>query len=256
MEKFIKNLARDAGKILRDGFRTELKISYKVASWDIVTQYDTKSEKYIIGRILSKYPRHGIMGEESGHIIKKNSFWVIDPLDGTRAFSRGMPQFSVSIAFVHNNQIKLGAVYDPMRDEMFFAEDKKGAFLNDQKITVSQAPDFRFAAAAMIMGTHKSTIKDKKFLYNDFVIKYSLWNSKLESAALMAAYTAAGRYDLAVMLHLSPWDYDAGALLLKESGAKVTDLKGKSFRWDFENLLAANPKMHRQALKVLKHYPS
>lgn len=256
MERFIKNLSRGAGAILREGFRKKFKISYKTSIWDVVTEYDLASEKMIMQKIKKRFPDHGIISEENGQYFhKRKNLWVIDPLDGTHAFSRGLAQFSVSVAFVHNSQIKFGAVYDPIRDELFFAHAKGGATLNGRKISVSPEKELRFATLAMILGTGESTIREKKFFYNDFIVKYSLWNSKLESAALTLAYVACGRYDMVVLKHLSPWDNAAGGFIISEAGGKVTDDQGRPHKWNFTDIAAASPGLHKQMIKVLQHGP-
>src|SRR3989338_7275566 len=145
MERFIKNLAKGAGAIVREGFRTKLKISIKDTPWDLLTEYDLASEKYIIDRIAKKFPNHGILGEESGQIRSGKHLWIIDPIDGTTAFTRGIAQFAVVISFVKNNNIEMSVVYDPIADELFFAKRGKGAFLNGKKITVSGKSDLDHA---------------------------------------------------------------------------------------------------------------
>lgn len=252
MEQFIKNLARGAGAILRDGFRTKFKIGYKNNNtWDLVTEYDLASEKYLIDRILKKYPTHGILSEESGHIIKNHNFWVLDPLDGTSSFSRGLTGFCVSIAFVSNNKIVLSAVYDPIEDELFFAKAKKGATLNGKKILIPNADDLNFSGISLQVASGRTDAKDRRKVYN-MVTKYQLWPLNTGSAALSSSYVACGRYHCVVSKLLSPWDYCGSALILKEAGAKVTDFEGKPFRWNSDGMISASPALHKQIMVALK----
>lgn len=253
MERFIKNLARGAGRILRDGFRTEFEFKQKSASYDLVTEFDLAAERFIIDKIQKKYPRHGIIGEESGHVKKRKNFWLIDPLDGTHSFCRGLPHFCTSIAYVHNNKLKVGAVYAPVMDELYLGQAGKGASLNGKKISVSKTAELKYSIISPILGTARTTLAERALIYNKIVVKNWLWMEKIGSAALTLAYTAAGRYDIVLCRHLSPWDYAAGALILEEAGGKVTDLKGAKYRWDGEDILGANPKLHAELLDQIKH---
>lgn len=252
MEKFIKNLAKGAGAILREGFRKKLRLKFKQDFWDVVTQYDLASEDFLVGKIKARYPNHGIISEEGGGgaMTKKKEFWLIDPLDGTRAFSRGLSHFCVSIAFVSRGELKYGAVYAPMDDELFFGQRHKGAFLNNKSISVTKTDSLKYATIALIMGTARTSYKENIFVY-DAVLKNKLWPSNVESAALSAVYPAAGRYDIYISKGLYPWDYSAAALILREAGAKVTDFEGRSYQWDSESIMAANPVLHKKIMATL-----
>lgn len=251
METFIKKIALGAGKILRDGFKKEMTIKTKAAAWDIVTQFDFASEKFLIAEIHKKYPDHGIVAEESGYSEKKKDFWVIDPLDGTRAFARGVPRFCVSIAFVHNHNIVLGAIYAPMTDELFFAQKGKGSFMNDKKIKVSNVKSLDNCWGAANYGSLKTSKSDKNKISN-IMYKYNIWELGSESAALAESYTAMGGSDFYVSFNLWPWDYSAASLVMSEAGAKVTDAQGKKYRWNSGSILAANPVLHKQVMKEFK----
>lgn len=254
MDQFIKNLARGAGQILKNGFRTKFKINEKSAFWDVVTEFDLAAEKYVIDKIKKKYPTHAFVSEESGYIGKAKNFWVIDPLDGTRAFSKGIAQFAVSIAFVSGRTVEYGVIYDPIADELFFAKRGNGAFLQNKRIKIADPGKLQFATIAMIMGTGKTPPGERMYYYENLVVKNSLWLSKLDSAALTMAYTACGRYDFSVIKYLSPWDNAAGALILREAGAKVTDSRGKVYRWESEDVVAGAPKIHREVMNIIKSY--
>ncbi|MDP3741489.1 MAG: inositol monophosphatase family protein [bacterium] len=247
MEKFIKSLARGAGKILREGFRTKFKINHKSAPWDVVTEFDLASEKFIMDKIRKKFPTHGIMSEESGLVIKAKNMWVIDPLDGTRGFSRGLPQYSVSIAFVENNTIKLGAIYDPSHDELFYAKNKKGAFLNNKRIKVHHALELDHTLASLHIAFHNPV---RSRVYKN-AVEQNIFPVNLTSIALSAAQVAAGRIETIISAGLNPWDYCAAAIILKEAGAKVTDLKGQPYRWDSKEMVAGNPVIHKKLIKLV-----
>lgn len=254
METFIKNLAKGAGAILREGFRKETKTTQKSEYfWDIVTEYDLAAEKFIIEKIQKKRPHDGILTEENTNLSesKKKHFWVVDPLDGTHAFVKGLAQFSVSIAFISNKELKFGAVYDPVAQELFFAEKGRGAKLDGKKIKVSPREDLIFSMTALIMGSAKTSKRERKAFY-DVVLEHGFWLSRMESTALSGGYTAAGRYDIFASKNLAPWDYAAAGLILQEAGAKVTDFEGKPYRWNSSSIVAANPVLHKKLLRELK----
>lgn len=252
MENFIKNLARGAGKILREGFRTKFKINHKTASWDVVTEYDLAAEKFIIEKIKRRYPGHGILSEETGSSGKKENLWVIDPLDGTLAFTRGFAQFCTSISFLQKGKIKLAAVYDPVADELFFAKKGKGTYLNNGKVRIHEPNSLEFSNISMFLGWTVTTDSQKKFIYENLVIKRKLWRVGGTSASLSCAYVACGRFDTLMSMNLPVWDHCAGALLMQEAGAKVTDFKGRAFKWGSPFLIAASPNIHGEIVKVLR----
>ncbi len=235
---------------MREGFGTEFKVNHKLGYWDLVTEYDLASEKFIIDRIRRRFPGHGVLSEEMGQIGSRKNIWVIDPLDGTIPFSRGYAQFGVSIGFASNNIIKHGVVYDPVLDELFYAQKGKGAYLNGKRIRIFEPEALHFANAYFVLGTGMASDHQRRYFYNKLVIPYQLWRAGVLAATLSLAHTAAGRLDLAIS-YLPPWDNCAGALLLKEAGAKVTDFKGRPYRWDGEELVAASPKIHGEIIKVL-----
>jgi len=252
VEAFIKNLAKGAGAILRDGFRTKFKVRYKNGEkWSWVTKYDLLAEKYIIQRIRKKFPNHGILSEESGHIIKRDHFWVVDPLDGTVPFSKGAAGFAVSLAFVRNNKLEYGAVYDPMDDEMFFGKEGHEATLNGQKIRPAQASSLDFLNISFQPGSARSTNKEIKKMFS-MLAEHRQWPVNVGSAALALCYVAAGRYDACVSTYLSPWDYAGGATIIEAAGGKVTDFLGRPYRWDSESLVAANPAVQKKIIAELK----
>lgn len=256
MESFIKNLARGAGAILREGFTKEKDVKNKTESWDLVTKYDVLVEQFIIGKIKKKFPGHGILAEESGHTVKKNNFWVIDPLDGTHAFIKGTPQFSTTFAFVSNNKIIYGVVYDPMSNEFFFAKAGHGATVNGKKTIISKAKDLRYRNMAFYNATALGKIEGSKLrrlVYNKIITEYEMWTDRAASIALGGAYVAAGRFDFILAKGMQPWDICAAALIIKESGGRVTDLEDKNFYWKFGDIMAGNPILHKQVSKIMNH---
>src|SRR3989344_1897195 len=230
MKAFIINLARGAGAILREGFYKKKNVQKKPSPdgfQDMVTEYDFAAEKFIIDEIRRKFPSHGILGEESGHLKKGKNFWIIDPLDGTHAFVKGVPQFSTTFSFVSDGRLKHGVVYDPIHDELFYAEAGKGAILNNRKIRVS---------------------KKDKLQYGNFACYVASLLEKREGNHYRRLI-----YERVIFAKgLNPWDISGGALIMKEAGAKITDLQGKPYKWSSDELLAGNPVLHRQVLKAIK----
>jgi len=251
MEQFIKNLAKGAGAILREGFGKELQITEKGSFWNFATQYDYAAEKFVIEKIRSKYPSHGILGEESGHQGSKKQFWLIDPLDGTRNFSRGLPFFCVLIAFIRDGKVVLGTVYDPTHDEMFFAKRNSGAYLNGKRIHVGPVDKLESAMASTSWNAETSPKKVSGKIQN-MILQKQIWNNSICSGGLTLAYVAAGRLDFDLSSFGQPWDYAPGALLVQEAGGKITGLDGKPYRWDSKSVIAANPTLHKKILAELK----
>lgn len=252
MRKFLEHTIKGAGAILREGFRTNFEVQTKGASWNMVTEYDFRSDKFIIDAIKKKYPKHSVLTEESGNIGTSKNVWVIDPLDGTHAFVRGIPQFTISIAYVEKGVVKLGVVYDVAADELFIAEKGKGAYLNGNKIKVSDTDKIeQRTLACLMLGTKGTSVEEKAKIYN-VTIKNKMWMPKVESMALCLAYVACGRYDFIVTKHLWPWDYTAGALLMQEAGAKVTQITGKPYTWKSDTVLAGNKKLYPKILELYK----
>ena len=203
-EKASKILIRDFGEI------EKLQVSKKGPS-DFVTNSDLKVEKIIIEELKKARPNFSFISEENGVKKKKDTknTWIIDPIDGTINFLHGIPHFAISIALKNNNEIISGLIYDPIKDEMFFAEKNNGAFFNNQRIRVS----------------NKNKINECLFAVGgNFKEELNFNNRKLGCAALDMAYVASGRLDGYFQKNLNLWDIAAGFLLVKEAGGVVDDI--------------------------------
>ena len=223
----LERLARGAGSILRDGYNKEHTVHYKGVI-DLVTESDHASEAFLLGEIKSAFPSSNILAEESGTIQGSNEdLWYIDPLDGTVNYAHHIPIFCVSIGFAANGVLTLGAVYDPMRDEMFLAEKGKGATLNGKQIYVSATNELE--KSLLVTGFPYDTWNTKldNFKYFERLAKKTQGVRRLGSAALDACYVAAGRFDGFWEYKLKPWDVAAGGLIAAEAGAKVTAIDGR-----------------------------
>jgi len=203
-EKASKILIRDFGEI------EKLQVSKKGPS-DFVTNSDIKAEKIIIEELKKARPNYSIISEESGieNNKDKNNSWIIDPIDGTVNFLHGIPHFAISIALKSNNEIVSGLIFDPIKNEMFYAEKNNGAFFNNQRIRVSKKNninDCLFATGGKLENEPDITCR------------------KSGSAALDIAYVAAGRYDGYFQNYLNLWDIAAGIILVKEAGGMLNKI--------------------------------
>jgi myo-inositol-1(or 4)-monophosphatase len=250
---YLETLARKAGAILHDGYNTEHQVDYKGVI-DLVTEVDHRSEKYLLGEVQRDFPEHHIFSEESG-VIEGNAdhVWYIDPLDGTVNYAHHIPIFCVSIAYALKGRLTLGAIYDPMRDEMFLAERGKGATLNGKTIQVSTATELQ--KSLLVTGFPYDAWNTEHDNFNNFIKfgKLSQGVRRLGSAALDLGYVAAGRFDGFWELALKPWDVAAGGLICEEAGAHVTNVKGEA---DFisppQSVVATTPGIHARMLEELR----
>ena len=248
----LEALARQAGEVLRNGFDKVHQIDYKGVI-DPVTEMDRASEDLILREVHRQWPDSAILSEESGMIQGNgDGHWYIDPLDGTVNYAHGIPIFSVSIAYAENGRMRLGVVYDPMRDEMFSAERGAGARLNGKPIHVSAASELR--RSLLVTGFPYDAWDTDQDNFANFVRlgKMSQGVRRLGSAALDACYVAAGRFDGFWEMSLRPWDVAAGGLVAEESGARVTNtLDRADYLSPPQSIVAAAPGIHGQILANL-----
>ncbi len=250
MLNFAIQTARDAGKILLEKFGRKIEISFK-GDINLVTEADLASEKLIIERIGSYYPRHAILAEESGASEITNEFkWIIDPLDGTTNYAHGYPCFCVTIALEHNGEIIIGVTYDPTRDELFAAEKGSGATLNGRTIHVSNSE--KLGASLLVTGFPYNFALQEKFENNlKSMLLASRGVRRDGSAAIDMAYVACGRFDGFWEEGLNPWDIAAGKLLIEESGGKVSYYDGSPLSIYKPPICASNGLIHSQMLEIL-----
>jgi myo-inositol-1(or 4)-monophosphatase len=249
----LEKLARGAGAILRAGYEREHKVRLK-GPIDLVTEVDDESEAFLLTEIRTRFPGSQIMAEESGVTPgRTDAAWYVDPLDGTVNYAHRIPLFCVSIAYARGGEVVLGAVYDPMREEMFSAERGAGARLNGAVIQVSEAKEL--SASLLVTGFPYDAWNSRRDNF-DYFVKFSKMSRgvrRLGSAALDCCYVAAGRFDAFWELALNPWDVAAGGLIATEAGALVTNIDGEQ---DYisppQSILAAAPGIYRQMLEGLR----
>ncbi|MGX5913318.1 inositol-1-monophosphatase [Aliidiomarina sp. Khilg15.8] len=238
--------ARAAGKVIMKSVAQGEKLTIESkGQHDFVTNVDRAAESIIIDTIRKSYPNHSFLGEESGEQVGSDSDyqWVIDPIDGTANFMRGIPHFSVSIALVVKGQVQQAVVYDPVRDELFTAGRGSGAQLNGYRIRVAGRKELEGA----IMATGfpfkmKHILGEYQAVFNKYFEQVADMR-RMGSAALDLAYVACGRYDGYFEAGLSKWDSMAGDLLVREAGGMVTDFGGGHNHTESGNIVAANPKV-------------
>ena len=231
-EKASKVIIRDFGEV------ENLQVKKKGPK-DFVTKTDKRVEKILIEELEKSKKNYSFITEETGIINKsdKNNFWIIDPIDGTTNFLHGIPHFAISIALKKNNEIMHGLIFDPIKNEMFYAEKNSGSFCNNHRIRVSQ----------------KTQLEDCLFATNhEGAIKSNLNLRYTGCAALDMAYVASGRLDGYFHNKIKLWDVAAGILIINEAGGKVDDIS--EFDIDKINIRASNNNIHKKMLENLKNF--
>ena len=249
----LESLARRAGELLRAGYEGTHQVDYK-GKIDIVTEVDHQSEAFLLGEIQRLFPDHQIVSEEIGLVPgSKDHQWYIDPLDGTVNYAHGVPFFCVSIAYARDGNICLGAVYDPLRDEMFSAARGGGAHLNGRRLQVSPVAELERSLLVTGFPYDAWSSPRNNLEYFGRFARMTQGVRRLGSAALDLCYVGAGRLDGYWELTLNPWDVAAGGLVAAEAGAQVTDLDGNAdYLTPPCSLLAAPPAIYTKMLAVLR----
>ena len=231
-EKASKALIRDFGEV------EKLQVSTK-GPFDFVSNADIKAEKIIIEELNKSKRNYSIICEEGGSKLgdDKNNFWIIDPIDGTINYLHGIPHFAISIALKTKNEIVSGCIFDPIKDEIFYAEKNIGAFFNNRRIRVS----------------NKNKINECLFVTGGKIKKkLDIQYRKSGSAALDMAYVAAGRYDGYFQNELNLWDIAAGIILIKEAGGLINEIdlsQSKKL-----NVITSTPDIHQKMLEKINNF--
>ena len=229
-EKASKILIRDFGEI------EKLQVSKKGPK-DFVTSADRKVEKVLINELSKK--NFSIISEEAGKLVNTDNknFWIIDPIDGTMNFLHGIPHFCISIAFLNNQEIVSGVIYDPIKNEIFYGEKNSGAFYNNQRIRVSKKNDFE----KCLFGTNQNGIINKNL------------NCRISgSAALDLAYVASGRLDGFFQKKLNIWDIAAGIVIISEAGGITSPINVKDIK--NHTIIAASETIYQDLNKKLINF--
>ena len=232
VEKASKSVIRDFGEI------EKLQVSKK-GPYDFVTKTDMHVEKILIEELSKTKKNYSFLSEEVGVVINKDkeNVWIIDPIDGTTNFLHGIPHFAICIALQSKGVIESGVIFDPIKDEMYYSEKNKGAFLNNQRLRVSK----------------KNLLDDCLFSSNHAGAKFSNLNMRCSGcAALDLAYVASGRLDGFFHNKINIWDIAAGILIIKEAGGKVSDIS--KFEDEDIDIRASNSNIYQKMLEKIKNF--
>lgn len=243
--------ALEAGGLIKERMGQIASIDYKSA-FNLVTDVDQASEKLILGILATEFPDDAILAEESGiHEGKPERRWLIDPLDGTTNYAHSYPFFCVVIGLEERGEMVLGVIYDPVKDELFYAEKGSGAFLNDERIKVSNVDDVTKSLLTTGFPPDTRATEFNNMLEFTTLTNLSHGVRRDGSAALDLSYVACGRIDGFWEMKLAPWDVGAGSLIVQEAGGRVTNLEGGKHEVDKGFILATNGLIHDGVLKVL-----
>jgi myo-inositol-1(or 4)-monophosphatase len=212
---------------------------------------DREAEQAIISTLHEAYPGHAILAEESGASGVSEYQWIIDPLDGTTNYLHGFPQYCVSIALEHRNIVTQAVIYDPARNDLFTASRGRGAYLNETRIRVSKRAQMKLGLVGTGFPFKEVAHIDAYMAMLRDVMTAASGVRRAGSAALDLAYVAAGRLDAFWEIGLAPWDVAAGSLLITEAGGYVGDLEGNDGYLHSGAIVAANPKLFVEMLKLI-----
>jgi len=244
--------AHIAGSIIKDNFNKKIEVNYK-GRINLVTNVDREAEKAVVETILKYYPKHNILTEETEHAqdASQSFRWVIDPLDGTTNYVHGFPFVCVSIALQKNDESIVGVVYNPILDELFYAEKGKGCFRNQVPISVSDNTDF--SKSLLATGFPYDMLNEERNNIRNLskVIKKCRGIRRPGAAALDMCYVACGIFDGYWELELFPWDTAAGLIIVEEAGGKVTKFDGSEYSIFDKEIVVSNGKVHGEILSEL-----
>ncbi len=248
-----KKAAIRAGEIILSKRGKNLSFKSKKRVGDFTTEADISSEREILRILKSSFPKHNFLSEEAGKEDNGSEYWwVIDPLDGTIPYSSGLPIFGISIGLLKAGNPILGVINLPALKSLFWAEKGKGAFLNGQKIKVSDKRKLIKSVVGLDLAYAGAREEELKKLASPIVDKVR-YPPILGCASAGTVYVASGVYD-AYLHSAHPWDYVAGAVIIKEAGGKVTDYEGKPIDWskDWIDFFASNGRLHSKILSLIK----
>ncbi|MBI2066093.1 inositol monophosphatase [Candidatus Woesebacteria bacterium] len=253
MLEIAKEAAIKAGKLLEEYFGKRHTFKRKKTVGDFSTEAEKASEDLILKILRKKFPNHNILSEEAGKLGSGSGYWwVIDPLDGTIPFTSGLPLFGVSIGLLKNNEPILGVVNVPKLNLLYWAEMGKGAYLNNERIEVNKTRNL----ADTLISFEWGYIPDRKERIEKILSPLSgkvRYMPNLACAVVAMTYVASGVLE-AYIHNAHPWDFAAGACIIKEAGGKVTDWKGKELNWFEDRLavIASNGLIHNEIISAIK----
>jgi len=253
----LKQIAIDAGEIIKKGYHSQKEIHHK-GTVDLVTQYDVKTEAFVIENLQIHFPGYTLIGEESfDNTLRFNhkKAIYIDPIDGTTNFVHGIPHLGISLGIWEDDVPTLAVVYNPILDELFYAAQGQGAYLNGTRLSVSKQESLQQS----LIGTGFPYAKVNKGLEHDWVLK-TMSNllskirdiRRLGAAAIDLCYLAQGKIDAFYEIDLQPWDVSAGILIVLEAGGEVTNANGNEITLNSKSIVASNGKVHDALLEYIE----
>ena len=243
--------ALEAGKILEKHLQTEISKGIKEDK-SISVLADGESEDTIKKIISDAFPKHSILGEETGMTTNsEDHIWHIDPVDGTRNFAHGIPFFAISIALVYKEELQVGVVYNPATKSLFYAEKGKGAYLNDKRIFVSKD---NVTHCLMTVTRGKNPMDEKLFRELMYYLPKNVVPSirDLACCALDLSFVAMGAFEADIQLGLNSYDFAAGILLVLEAGGKITTLNGGPWKFPDSHFIVSNGIFHDVLVEAVK----
>ena len=253
----MKRIALQAGEIVKEGYHSRKEVRHKGVV-DLVTQYDVKTEKYLLDALAEAFPGYTLVGEESysGAYDPERAIYI-DPIDGTTNFVHGIPHLAISLGLWEGGEAKLAVVYNPILDECYWAEKGRGAWLGEERLQVAGDRELQnaliatgFPYAKVDRGPEYRWVVDAfgKLLpqIQDF--------RRLGSAACDLSYLARGIFASFYEIDLKPWDVAAGILLVREAGGIVSNLEGRPYRFGDKGIVAGSPAIHGKLLEELPRH--
>ncbi len=247
-----KQAALEAGNLVLSFANEEKKFKLKGRTNDFATQADLASDKLITGIIKSNFPEHNIIAEESGQVDKGSEYtWAIDPIDGTIAYTSGLPTYGISIGLLKDNQPYVGVIYLVGLKELYWAEKDKGAYMNDEQIQARQESQLAQSTIGLELG-HTNRVTKLEQYYHPIVDKVRGVYS-VGSAVWQLVSVANGRLD-GIVLEANLWDFAAGAIIVTEAGGEISDFAGGEINWEDKRIkiIASNGLIHKELVSLYK----
>lgn len=253
---FVVALCEEAGRIMLESLGRAHDVAHK-GEVDLVTEVDLALEETIGEAIIRRFPEHSVFSEErwrEDQARQAEYIWLVDPLDGTTNYVHGYPMFCVSVALVQREDVLLGCVYDPLHEELFYAEKGGGATLNGRGISVSSANSLISSLLSTGFPYERASGAENNVAELGRLINRIQGVRRSGSLALDLAYVAAGRLDGHWELSVKPWDTAAGGLLVKEAGGRMSNVRGEAWSPFHKDVAASNGKIHGELLAVLQQH--
>lgn len=249
MRDFAERIIKEAGKMAAKGFRSDMEQTTKRHRNDILTEYDTAINAYLVSEIQSTYPEHGIISEEMDAMGEDKEYvWTIDPIDGTKNFATGVPFYCILIGLLHNSDPVLGLTYAPETNELFIAEKGKGLTLNGEHVTSSEHSTLQDSYGISDAGYREDRIALRR-AFTRLGDTHRFGVNAFSCTGLALASVAAGRRDWMARIGGSVWDYAPGVIQLREAGCIVSKLNGEPWDVSEKGIIGANPVLHAELVE-------